>query len=208
MKERRGTEVTSRGIWKTAYIVLNEAKDILVCSSYFEVRKTHSGTDAQETGWTARLNRGRWGRAGERSLSFVRKTAGQSHLRIKCDKWSTAEVSRAEDRVGGRLQWSWAQARGTPLDHTSGQSVFCTFFLASAMKANHGINTHTCLSLLAQLRCSCFCSTLSFWAPQQPSRHRAHLGWAVASLPRSLRKPVFTATSASLGERSWCCLSG
>lgn len=117
-------------------------------------------------------------------------------------------MSTAEDRVGGWLQWSWAQTKGIPLGQSSSQSGFCMFFLVSDMNANHGINTHTCLSLLAQPQHRPFCSAASFCTPQQLARHRVCLELVAATLPWTLQKPVSTATSASLGEWTWCCLSG
>lgn len=62
---------------------------------------------------------------------------------------------RTKSPEGTRWQMDWRMTSvevETNKGQSSSQSGFCMFFLVSDMKTNHGINTHTCPSLLAQLK--------------------------------------------------------
>lgn len=125
-----------------------------------------------EIGWTAGLKRSRWGSTGDRS---------------SIHQWGESWTKSPEGR-GWQTNW-----RMTSVERDKGnflkavkQPVWFLFFLASDTNTNHGINTHTCPSLLAQLQ-TCVCASLSAFEHHSSSPDTGPI-WSGSILAMDLHK--------------------
>lgn len=120
------------------------------------------------------------------------RTADQSNPSITCVKWSTAEVSTAEERAGGWLQWRQMQRRGIPIGQSICPPSFCMLWSQT-----------TCLSLLIHLQPRWLCYTVNLEALHQLSVCWDSLEQMAIPLPWTMQKPEREYVQLEVWARYW-----